>query len=85
MNAHRIETVVEANGTIVLKELPFQEGDAVEIIVLEHQINSTDSLKEEREDWTKLSMESFEHSYGDDEPEYSLDLIKEINPEYERG
>jgi len=35
MNAHRIETVVEANGTIVLKELPFQEGDAVEVIVLE--------------------------------------------------
>ncbi len=35
MNAHKIETVVEANGTIVLKELPFQEGDAVEVIVLE--------------------------------------------------
>ena len=35
MNAHKTETVVEANGTIILKELPFQEGDAVEVIVLE--------------------------------------------------
>lgn len=37
MNAHRIETVVEANGTIVLKELPFREGEAVEVIVLERK------------------------------------------------
>lgn len=85
MNAHRIETVVEANGTLVLKELPFQEGKAVEVIVLERQIHSTDSLQEEREDWTQLAMESLERGYGDYEPEYSLDLIKEVNPEYEGG
>jgi hypothetical protein len=35
MNAHKIETVIGANGTIVLKELPFQEGDTVEVVVLE--------------------------------------------------
>jgi hypothetical protein len=40
MVAHRIETVVEANGTIVLKELPFQEGEAVEVIVLERKSKS---------------------------------------------
>ena len=38
---------------------------------------------EEREDWARLSLESLERAYGDDEPEYSLDLIKEANPEYE--
>jgi hypothetical protein len=32
---------------------------------------------EEREDWTLLSMNALERAYGDDEPEYSLDLIKE--------
>jgi len=41
----------------------------------------------EREDWTQLSLESLERAYGDDEPEYSLDLIKldlikEANPVY---
>jgi hypothetical protein len=37
----------------------------------------------ERSDWERLSVESLAHAYGDDEPEYSLDLIKEPNPEYE--
>lgn len=40
-------------------------------------------LDEEREDWTRLAMECLERAYGDDEPEYSSDLIKEKNPEYE--
>jgi len=41
------------------------------------------SSDEEREDWARLSLESLGRAYGDDEPEYSLDLIKEANPEYE--
>lgn len=41
-------------------------------------------LDEERADWTRLSMESLEQAYADDEPEYSLDLVKEANPQYER-
>jgi hypothetical protein len=42
-----------------------------------------ETLEEEREDWARLALESLERAYGDDEPEYSLDLIKEANPEYE--
>ncbi|MDT5120855.1 MAG: hypothetical protein QOC96_337 [Acidobacteriota bacterium] len=42
-----------------------------------------ETLEEERDDWARLSLESLERAYGDDEPEYSLDLIKEANPEYE--
>lgn len=38
MNAHRIETTVQPNGKIVLENLPFDEGEAVEIIVLETQV-----------------------------------------------
>jgi len=34
------------------------------------------SLNGEREDWARLSIESLARAYGDDEPEYSLDLIK---------
>ncbi|MBM4044570.1 MAG: hypothetical protein FJ279_05610 [Planctomycetes bacterium] len=41
------------------------------------------SSDEERQDWVRLSLESLARAYGDDEPEYSLDLIKEANPEYE--
>ncbi len=41
-------------------------------------------LLAEREDWRQLALHSLERAYGDDEPEYSSELIKEPNPEYER-
>ena len=37
MQAHRTETVIKTNGTLTLEELPFKEGDVVEVIVLERQ------------------------------------------------
>lgn len=35
MNAHRIETTVNPDGTLLLKDLPFQPGDQVEVIIIE--------------------------------------------------
>lgn len=35
MQAHRIETVIQPNGTLTLENLPFDAGKKVEIIVLE--------------------------------------------------
>jgi hypothetical protein len=40
---------------------------------------------EDREDWLRLSALGLEEAYGENEPEYPLDLIKEPNPEYEGG
>ncbi len=39
---------------------------------------------EEQKAWLLLSGEGLGRAYGEDETEYSLDLIKEPNPEYER-
>ena len=36
----------------------------------------------EREEWLSYSMQLLGRAYGNDEPEYSLGLIKEHNPEY---
>ncbi len=41
------------------------------------------TITDEREDWLDFSAAQFENGFGDDEPEYSLDSVKEINPEYE--
>lgn len=38
---------------------------------------------EDRADWLRLSMQNFAAGHDDDEPEYSLDKIKEWNPDYE--
>ncbi len=35
MNAYRIETVINSDGTLFLKNVPFQPGDEVEVIVIE--------------------------------------------------
>lgn len=34
MNAHKIETSLTEDGTLVLKGLPFHVGDVVEVIIL---------------------------------------------------
>ncbi|MGH8544537.1 MAG: hypothetical protein ACREX3_13095 [Gammaproteobacteria bacterium] len=38
----------------------------------------------EQEEWLRLSKNALENAYAEDEIQYSLDLIKEANPEYER-
>ncbi len=37
----------------------------------------------ERENWLNLSDKTLSNAYGDDEPEYSINSIKEVNPYYE--
>ena len=34
MQAHRLETILTQNGTLVLHSLPFQAGELVEVIIL---------------------------------------------------
>ncbi len=37
----------------------------------------------EHESWLLLSGQGLEKAYGEDEPEYSHSLLKEVNPDYE--
>ncbi|MGI8543701.1 MAG: hypothetical protein ACR2MD_09530 [Aridibacter sp.] len=39
--------------------------------------------EEEDVDWTALGKKNFAKAYSDDEPEYLLEDIKTLNPEYE--
>jgi hypothetical protein len=38
---------------------------------------------DEDADWLSLGKKSFARAYADDEPEYPLEKIKDLNPEYE--
>lgn len=40
-------------------------------------------IADERAEWSDFASRQLNEAYGDDEPEYSLNLIKEKNPEYE--
>jgi len=35
MNAHRVETTINQDGTLTINGLPFQAGDEVEVIIFE--------------------------------------------------
>jgi len=67
------------DGSQILLDEPYELEPDVELIITVLPKSS----EEEREDWTRLSLESLARAYSDDEPEYSLDLIKEANPAYE--
>ena len=41
-----------------------------------------DDSDRERDDWQRLSADGLARAYGDNEPDYSLNLIKEKNAEY---
>jgi hypothetical protein len=43
-----------------------------------------EAKNEKSDDWMSLAMEGLERAYGENEPEYSLNLIIEPNPNYER-
>ena len=42
------------------------------------------SESDERAAWLQASAGWLNHAYGDDEPEYSPELIKKPNPEFDR-
>jgi len=37
----------------------------------------------DHENWLNLSSQRLEDAYGKNEPEYSSNLLKEVNPDYE--
>jgi hypothetical protein len=41
--------------------------------------------EEEREDWMLGAEEALARAYSDEEPEYTLDMIREPNPKYLGG
>ncbi len=68
------------NGTQVILDETFPLEPNVKLLVTILP-PETDA---ERDDWLRLSADSLETAYGDDEPEYSLEDLITANPEYDR-
>ncbi|NMF61200.1 hypothetical protein [Pseudanabaena yagii] len=68
------------------------EGKTIDVIVpvelwqqIINSINIDSNLSQQQEDnLESFSLQNLEQCYGEDEPEYSLDLIKEHNSNYAR-
>lgn len=68
------------DGTQILLDDPVELQPNTKLLITVIQEPET-----ERETWFNFSTQGLAAAYGDDEPEYPLTLIKESNPEYERG
>lgn len=44
MNAHKVEAVLRENGQLILENLPFKKGDAVEVIIIERSLGESESI-----------------------------------------
>lgn len=66
-------------GKIMLDE-PFKlkSGAKLLVVILPEQQSSG-----EHEEWLMLSKKGLSNAYGKDEVEYSVKMVKEVNPEYE--
>lgn len=71
-----IETTATFNekGELKIDNLPKIKSQKVRILIL---------LEEgEQNEWYRFSSEGLSKAYGEDEPSYSLDMVKEPNPDY---
>jgi len=47
-------------------------------------VQKNSEIDEERAEWMRFALQNFERAYGDNEPEYTSDMIIKPNPYYER-
>ncbi len=68
------------DGTQILLDDPVELQPNTKLLVTVIQEPEVD-----RESWLNFSAQGLAAAYDDDEPEYHVMLVKEHNPEYERG
>ena len=54
--------------------------EVVETLIEKYELEQETA---EREAWSGLSMQMLARAYGEDEPEYTTDMLKWVNPDYE--
>ncbi len=59
---------------------PIDLPEGTRLFLLANPNPSTEALE-----WSGLSVAGLGYAYGDDEPDYDLSHLKEINPLYERA
>lgn len=61
----------------------FNWNDAPDAGARQSESESAQEWEEERASWARFSLQMLAYAYGDDEPEYTPDMLLEENPEYE--
>jgi hypothetical protein len=68
------------DGRQIILEEPFEIPSNAKLLVT---VLETPDL--ERDEWTGFSLRNLARAYSDDESEYPVSALKEVNPEYARS
>lgn len=71
--------MVDATHLELSEPIDLPPGHKLVVSVVEADVQT-----EERRQWLAASEETLRAAYSDSEPEYSLDLVREPNPEYKK-
>ncbi len=69
--------VVDSNHLELMQPIQLSPGSNVMILIVQPE------LLHENQAWYQLSTQGLANAYGDNEPEYSTDLITNRNQDYE--
>jgi hypothetical protein len=69
--------VVDPTHLELSKPIQVSRGQTVLVSLLEGDKDSA-----EDQDWLKMGTEGLQAAYGDSEPEYTIEMVREPNPEY---
>lgn len=69
------------DGKEIILDAPFelQPNDKLLVTILKSEADY-----DERKDWTDSTLSQLNRAYSENEPEYSVSMIKEPNPEYKK-
>ena len=83
--------IATSNADNRIRYVTNTEGKTIDVIVpvelwqkIINSINIDSNLSQQQDNLESFSLQNLEQSYGEDEPEHSLDLIKEHNSNYAR-
>ncbi len=68
----------DGNHILLDEQFELKPNDKLLITVLSENIESS-----EREFWRLFAHRNLNRAYSDDEPEYTMSMVKEPNPKYE--
>jgi hypothetical protein len=75
-----IALLAHFDGERICLDEPYKLEPNTKLIVT--ILTNQESISEHK-NWLILSRQRLEKAYGENEPEYSADLLKEVNPDYE--
>ena len=79
MEVLRLPAHFDGDNIILDEPFDLKPGTKLLVTVLDEQLST------EHHGWLSVSKRGLEKAFGIDEPEYTLDSIKEANPDYKGG